>query len=103
MERKRKLPARAAARVEHISKKRTVTPPDNRSLTPAPAPPVEEQLPPPPPLPRSIQPGKPLPTVEDAQPEDLPMTDFQSFQERYVVAVALLRPRRPTSPVTRQG
>lgn len=80
MERKRKLPARAAAR-EHVSKKRTVTPPDTRSQTPAPAPPVDE---PPAPLPRSIQAGKPLPTVEDAQPEDLPMKDFQSIQERYV-------------------
>jgi hypothetical protein len=81
MERKRKLPARGASRTESAAKKRTLTPPENRSVTPAPAPPVEE---PPPPLPKSIQPGKPLPTVEDAQSEGLPMTDFQSVQERYV-------------------
>jgi hypothetical protein len=81
MERKRKLPARAAARVEHVAKKRTVTPPEQpRSVTPAPAPPVEE---PPAPLPKSIQSGKPLPTVEDAQPEDLPTKEYQSLQERY--------------------
>lgn len=92
MERKRKLPARAAARVEQAAKKgRTATPPDHRSATPSsainstPVPEEEEepQKPPPPPLPTSIQPGKPLPTVEDAQPEDLPTKDYQSVQERY--------------------
>lgn len=87
--RKRKLPARAAARVEQVSKKgRTATPPEHRSATPIAAPtpvPEEEeqpQKPPPPPLPKSVQPGKPLPTVEDAQPEDLPVKDYQSIQER---------------------
>lgn len=93
MERKRKLPARAAARVEQAAKKgRTATPPDHRSATPSsavnstPAPDEDEdahQNPPPPPLPTSIQPGKPLPTVENAQPEDLPAKEFQSFHERY--------------------
>ncbi|KAJ0269753.1 hypothetical protein COL940_012211 [Colletotrichum noveboracense] len=93
MERKRKLPARAAARVEHIAKKRTVTPPEHRSVTPVAAP-VEE--PPPPALPKSIQPGKPLPTVEDPQPDDLPNKDYQSFQERCysgVMAESLARSR----------
>ena len=90
MERKRKLPPRAAARSEHAAKKRTpstaaaATPPE-RSLTPAPAPsappePVEEERP----LPKSIQPGQPLPTVEKAQPEDLPNKTYQSVQERFV-------------------
>lgn len=92
MERKRKLPARAAARVEQAAKKgRTATPPDHRSATPAsavnstPAPDDDQdpQNPPPPPLPTSIHPGKPLPTVENAQPDDLPSKDFQSLQERY--------------------
>lgn len=81
MERKRKLPARAAARVEHVAKKRTVTPPEPRSVTPVPVT-VEEPPPPPPSLPKSIQAGKPLPTVEDAQPDDLPAKEYQSFQER---------------------
>lgn len=92
MERKRKLPARAAARVEQAAKKgRTSTPPDHRPATPSsavnstPAPDDEDapKNPPPPPLPTSIQPGKPLPTIENAQPEDLPSKDFQSLQERY--------------------
>ncbi|KAI0023904.1 hypothetical protein F4780DRAFT_29121 [Xylariomycetidae sp. FL0641] len=100
MERKRKLPARAAARVEHASKKRTSTPPE-RSVTPAPPPP-----PPPPPapapvdlppeepqLPRSLQPGNPLPTVETPQPEDLPSREYQSVQESGVLAESLTRSR----------
>jgi hypothetical protein len=84
MERKRKLPARAAARVEHIAKKRTITPPE-RSVTPQAASTTTETAPPPEqdPLPRSVQAGKPLPTVEDAQPEDLPLRDYQNLQERY--------------------
>ncbi|KAF6822865.1 hypothetical protein CPLU01_11759 [Colletotrichum plurivorum] len=88
MERKRKLPARAAARVEHVAKKRTVTPPEHRSVTPV-QPPAEE--PPVPSLPRSVQAGKPLPTVEDAQPEDLPAKEYQSFQESGVMAESLSR------------
>ncbi|KEY68368.1 hypothetical protein S7711_01146 [Stachybotrys chartarum IBT 7711] len=73
MERKRKLPPRAAARVEHAAKKRNITPRE-RSATPATPQPVEETPPPPPPppsLPTSIQSGKPLPTVEEAQASDL--------------------------------
>lgn len=85
MERKRKLPARAAARGDHAAKKRNVTPRE-RSATPAapPAPPPapEPEEPPPPPLPKSIQAGKPLPTVEVAQPEDLSSKDYQSVGER---------------------
>ena len=80
MERKRKLPARAAARVEHEAKRRHSTPRE-KSEEPAPAPPVDEP-PPPPPLPRSVQAGKPVPTVEDAQPDDLSLKDYQSIGER---------------------
>jgi len=84
MEKKRKLPARAASRVEQVSKKRAATPPEHRSLTPVPAP-VEEPTPPPP-LPKSVQAGKPLPTVEEPQPDDLQPKEFQSVQERCVTA-----------------
>ena len=88
MERKRKLPARASARVDHASKKRNSSPPERLSQTPAPPPAAVEEPPPPPPpqqlLPRSVQPGKPLPTVEDAQSEDLPANEYQSLQERCV-------------------
>ncbi|GJC84334.1 hypothetical protein ColLi_07172 [Colletotrichum liriopes] len=91
MERKRKLPARASARVEHVAKKRTVTPPEPRSVTPVPAP-VEEPLPPPS-LPKSIQAGKPLPTVEEPQPDDLPAREYQSYQESGVLAESLSRSR----------
>lgn len=96
MERKRKVPARAAARAsEHPAKKgRTTTPPDHQNLrsatpssalnsTPAPDENEQPQKPAAPPLPTSLQPGKPLPTVEDAQPEDLPSKEYQSLQERY--------------------
>ncbi|OLN92750.1 hypothetical protein CCHL11_06755 [Colletotrichum chlorophyti] len=90
MERKRKLPARASARVEHIAKKRTVTPPE-RSVTPVPA--SVEELPPPPSLPKSIQHGKPLPTVETPQPDDLPAKEYQSLQESGVLNESLGRSR----------
>lgn len=90
MERKRKLPPRAAARSEHAAKKRTpstvaTATPSERSLTPAPSPsappePAEEERP----LPKSIQPGQPLPTVEKPQPDDLPHKAYQSVQERFV-------------------
>ncbi len=100
MERKRKLPARAAARVEHVSKKRNSTPPDvsttstpSSTLTsPQPAEPVAQEPPPPPtsaPLPKSLQPGHPLPTVEKPQPDDLSNKEFQSIQERYPLPTCL--------------
>lgn len=74
MDRKRKLPARASARVG-VSKKRASTPPE-----PSPAPtPVEEGLP------NSLVAGKPLPTVGEPQPDDLPNSKFQSVAERYVM------------------
>ncbi|KAI1383956.1 uncharacterized protein F4822DRAFT_418120, partial [Hypoxylon trugodes] len=99
MERKRKLPARAAARVDHVAKKRTATPPE-RSVTPAPAPasastptPVEP-VPEEPPLPKSIQAGNPLPTVEHSQPDDLSTKDYQSIQESGVLADSLSRSRQ---------
>lgn len=98
------MPARAAARVEQAAKKgRTSTPDDhlhrsatpssahNGSSTPVPgnASAAEDadaplnQKPTLLPLPTAIQPGKPLPTVEDAQPDDLPVSQYQSIQERY--------------------
>lgn len=87
MEKKRKLPARAAAR-EQSAKKRNTTP--QRSETPVPPPaeptpdpkatPVEE---PPASLPKAITAGKPLPTVETPQPDDLSNKDYQSIAERY--------------------
>lgn len=91
MEKKRKLPARAAARGEHVAKKRSVaTPSAERSLTPVPAPaPAEEEpenAPTPQPLPTSIQGGKPLPTIETPQPEDLSAKDYQTVPERWVLA-----------------
>ncbi len=85
MERKRKLPARAG-RVESVSKKRTSTPPEQRHQTPtppAPPPPIEETLP------RSIVPGKPLPTVERPQPDNLPAGHYQTITERYVLSCRL--------------
>ncbi|RTE79128.1 hypothetical protein BHE90_006372 [Fusarium euwallaceae] len=99
MERKRKLPARAAARGDHAAKKRNATPRE-RSATPAappappPAPAPEPEEPPPPPLPKSIQAGKPLPTVEVAQPEDLSSKDYQSVGESGVLAESLSRSRQ---------
>ncbi|KAK5992500.1 hypothetical protein PT974_05910 [Cladobotryum mycophilum] len=95
MEKKRKLPARASARVESANKRRNVTPRE-RSETPAPPPPpppVIKEPTPPPPLPKSIQPGKPLPTVEDAQPEDLSAKEYQSISESGVLSEALSRSR----------
>ncbi|EAQ83407.1 hypothetical protein CHGG_09811 [Chaetomium globosum CBS 148.51] len=90
MERKRKLPARAAARAEEAAKRRTMTPP-KRSATPAPAPapePEPEPEPAPivdiaPPLPKSITAGKPLPTVDSPQPDDLSRSDYQTVTERH--------------------
>ncbi|KPM45886.1 hypothetical protein AK830_g644 [Neonectria ditissima] len=94
MERKRKLPARAAARSEHISKKRNITPRE-RSATPAvpPPPPPPPKEPSPPPLPTSIQARQPLPTVEAAQPEDLSSKEYQSVGESGVLAESLSRSR----------
>jgi hypothetical protein len=76
MERKRKLPPRASAR-SGLSKKRTSTPPEH--APPALPPPVVEE-----PLPRSIAGGKPLPTIEQPQPDDLPTSQYQSVAERYL-------------------
>ncbi|KAH8173775.1 hypothetical protein LIA77_05194 [Sarocladium implicatum] len=95
MERKRKLPARAAARAEQV-KKRNV-PSRHKSPSPAPTPepepPVEEEPSPPPPLPTSIQPGQPLPVLDDPQPEDLSADDYQSVTESRVLAESLTRSR----------
>ncbi|KAF7549169.1 hypothetical protein G7Z17_g6577 [Cylindrodendrum hubeiense] len=94
MERKRKLPARAAARSEQVAKKRNITSRE-RSATPAapPPPPPAPEEPPPPPLPRSIQAGKPLPTVEVAQSDDLSVKEYQSVGESGVLAESLSRSR----------
>ncbi|KAJ9150472.1 hypothetical protein NKR23_g3807 [Pleurostoma richardsiae] len=96
MEKKRKLPARAAARVEHVSKKRTATPDDNHSATPSSAPTPTPDEPPLPyqNLPRSVQPGWPLPTVEHAQPDDLPSREYQSIQESGVLHESVSRSRQ---------
>ncbi|KAI1735837.1 hypothetical protein F4680DRAFT_434038 [Xylaria scruposa] len=107
MERKRKLPARAAARVEHVSKKRNSTPPDvatastpSSTLTsPQPAESVAQEQPlpsssTPAALPKSLQPGQPLPTVEKPQPDDLSQKEFQSVQESGVMAESLSRSRQ---------
>ncbi|KAI1167086.1 hypothetical protein F5B18DRAFT_659410 [Nemania serpens] len=105
MERKRKLPARAAARVEHVSKKRHSTPPDvsatstppSAATSPQPAESVAQE-----PssasasasLPKSLQPGQPLPTVEKPQSDDLSNKEFQSIQESGVAAESLARSRQ---------
>ncbi len=75
--RKRKLPARASARVEAVAKKRTSTPPREPTRPPTPA--VVED-----PLPKSVVPGKPLPEVATPQLDDLPDSDYQSIAERLV-------------------
>ncbi|KAM0218356.1 hypothetical protein ACHAPA_002442 [Fusarium lateritium] len=99
MERKRKLPARAAARGENAAKKRNITPREDSATpapppAPAPAPEPEPEEPPPPPLPKSIQAGKPLPTVEVAQPEDLSSKEYQTVGESGVLAESLSRSRQ---------
>ena len=79
MERKRKLPARAARVEGGSSKKRMSSTPERRTQTPTPtAPPtvVEESLP------KSIAPNKPLPTVDEPQPENMSSKEFQSIAER---------------------
>ncbi|KAG0645500.1 hypothetical protein D0Z07_8737 [Hyphodiscus hymeniophilus] len=87
-ERKRKLPARAA-RIESVSKKRTSTPPDPRAQAqptpPLPAPVVEEALP------KSITNGKPLPTVDEPQPENLSSKGFQTVAESGVLEESIKR------------
>ncbi|KAH7018380.1 uncharacterized protein B0I36DRAFT_253922 [Microdochium trichocladiopsis] len=97
MERKRKLPARAAARVEQVSKKRTATPPADRSLTPKTATPQPEPVPVPEPaarLPTTISAGAPLPIVDKEQSVDLPNRDYQSVQESGVLSESLSRSRQ---------
>lgn len=87
---KRKMPARAAARGEQAAKRRNITPSpaqNSKSSTPTPAP--EPELAPaedaPPPLPKSITAGKPLPTVNSPQPDDLSSKDYQTVTERYAI------------------
>ncbi|KAI1115662.1 hypothetical protein F5Y14DRAFT_111186 [Nemania sp. NC0429] len=107
MERKRKMPARAAARVDHVAKKRHSTPPDISATSTPPSAvsspqPAESAAQEPSStsasasasLPKSLQPGQPLPTVEKSQPEDLSNKDFQSIQESGVAAESLARSRQ---------
>jgi hypothetical protein len=81
MERKRKLPARGA-RADPVSKRRapSSTPEEPRQTptqtAPVPPPVVEESLP------KSIASGKPLPTLEEPQPENLSSKEFQTVSER---------------------
>ncbi|KAG6004612.1 hypothetical protein E4U21_000888 [Claviceps maximensis] len=99
MERKRKLPPRAAARQEQAAKKRNVATrrssstsavvdPPPREPTPPPPPPT-----PPPPLPRCIEVGKPLPTIEEAQAADLSNEEYQSLTESGVLSESIIRSR----------
>ncbi|ETS74848.1 hypothetical protein PFICI_13332 [Pestalotiopsis fici W106-1] len=118
-ERKRKNPPRGAARAEQVVKKRTVTPPERSATPAATAPPPSPPPPPEPvveetPLPKSVQAGIPLPTVETPQPDDLPGKEYQSIQESGVLAESLNRSRQKwinegifekywTKPVKRKG
>ncbi|EFX05614.1 hypothetical protein CMQ_3683 [Grosmannia clavigera kw1407] len=106
MERKRKLPARAAARVEQAAKRRTSTPPAEGSTTRSATPALsaaggddssgenQAQQQSHSQLPKSIQTGKPLPTVEQAQPDNLLVTEYQSVNESGVLAESLSRSRQ---------
>ncbi|KAK4197402.1 hypothetical protein QBC40DRAFT_105910 [Triangularia verruculosa] len=101
MEKKRKLPARAAARVEQAAKRRNIdsTPKSvSKSATPTPAPAAEPEPTPvediPTPLPKSISAGKPLPTVDSPQPNDLSNKDYQSVTESAVLSESLARSRQ---------
>ncbi|RKF56270.1 hypothetical protein OnM2_082024 [Erysiphe neolycopersici] len=80
MERKRKLPARAA-RADSVSKKRILTPPElqtPRQISESQSILCNERTP----LPTSITPGKPLPTIAQPQLTDLSLKDYQSIPER---------------------
>ncbi|KAG5995058.1 hypothetical protein E4U52_000410 [Claviceps spartinae] len=100
MERKRKIPPRAAARQEQAAKKRigltrgasstpTVVELPPRDPTPrSPSPPT-----PPPTLPKTIEVGKPLPTIEEAQAVDVSSKEYQSLTESGVLAESIVRSR----------
>ncbi|GAO13677.1 hypothetical protein UVI_02017800 [Ustilaginoidea virens] len=99
MERKRKLPPRAAARQEQAAKRRNV---ETRGQSSTPAvvetPPREPTPPPrlptpPPPLPKHVEAGKPLPTVEEPQAADLSSKEYQSLSESGVMSESLSRSR----------
>ncbi|POS85873.1 hypothetical protein EPUL_001998 [Erysiphe pulchra] len=80
MERKRKLPARAA-RADSVSKKRILTPPGLQTptqISESQSTRSTERTP----LPSSITLGKPLPTIAQPQPSDLSLKDYQSIPER---------------------
>ncbi|PHH53076.1 hypothetical protein CFIMG_004813RA [Ceratocystis fimbriata CBS 114723] len=98
MDRKRKLPPRAASRIDHVSKKRTMTPDkDSTRSENATTAPVTE---PPPPqdslthLPTSTQPGKPLPTLGQLPLDDISTKDYQDYKETGVMAESLNRSRQ---------
>ncbi|XWW95206.1 hypothetical protein V2A60_003160 [Cordyceps javanica] len=101
MERKRKLPARAAARAEQLAKRRNASTRDRTKTPTPPTPPPPEPIvepspppPPPPPLPTSVEPGKPLPTIEVAQSHNLSPQEYQSISESGVLAESLARSRQ---------
>ena len=73
--RKRKLPARATRQSEAPSKRRISTPPEPRAQ-PTPPPQPEDTLP------TSIVASKPLPTVDEPQPDNLSNTEYQTISER---------------------
>ena len=74
---KRKLPARASARVESSTKKRKSTPPEPLPKAPTPVPVVVEEV-----LPKTVVAGKALPTVPEPQPENLSTREYKSIPER---------------------
>ncbi|KAG7293939.1 hypothetical protein NEMBOFW57_004000 [Staphylotrichum longicolle] len=81
MERKRRLPARAAARAEQAAKRRTLTPrllqrlPGARACASRGEPSSHAAA-------QVHRPNKPLPTVDSPQPDDLSISDFQTVTER---------------------
>ncbi|KAG5920486.1 hypothetical protein E4U42_006191 [Claviceps africana] len=99
MERKRKVPPRAAARQEQAARRRNVTTRGASSTPAAAEPPAREPTPPPPPptppppLPKSIEVGKPLPTIEEAQAADLSNKEYQSLTESAVLSESIVRSR----------
>ncbi|KAI6246207.1 hypothetical protein HI914_05850 [Erysiphe necator] len=92
MERKRKLPARAA-RADSVSKKKILKTSalNAPTQTSEPQPVVFNERTP---LPTSIVSGKSLPTVSRPQPTDLSLKDYQSIPESGVLSESLHRSRQ---------
>lgn len=81
MERKRRVPARAAAREEASNKKRA-TPELVKVATPEALPPAPPPQPKPEPLPTSYIPGRPLPTLDKPFLAPLLPAQWQTIAER---------------------